>query len=86
MENVKLRLDEWRDAERRRDGLVLGSAEWQDAEEEAQRAATVFHAEVAQASVRYAETELRDRHAWEKELGPRSPGAGDPVADPSLAG
>jgi hypothetical protein len=77
MQNVKLRLDAWRDAERRRDGLAIGSSEWQEAEEEVRSAAKVFLAEVAQASVRYAETDFQDRN--------RTFGAGRWVADAAFA-
>jgi hypothetical protein len=65
MQNVKLRLDAWRDAERRRDRLAPGSPEWQDAEDEVRRCVLVFHAELAQASARYAEAEFQGpRPAW----------------------
>ena len=85
LQNVKLRLDAWRDAERRRGGLALGSPEWQEAEEDVRSAAKVFHAEVAQVSVRYAEEELQDRHPWSARLDRRTSGAGDSVADAFLA-
>lgn len=62
MQNVKLRLDAWRDAERRRDALERGSSEWQEADEEVRRAEKVFHAEFAQASARYAEEESETRN------------------------
>lgn len=80
MQNVKLRLDEWRDAERGRDGLALGSAEWQEAEEGVRRAAKVFHAELAQVSVGYAEAALHHRNPWSSQLDRLTAGAGDPVA------
>ncbi len=64
VQNVRLRLDAWREAERRRDGLALGSPEWQAAEEDVRSAAKLFHAEVAQVSVRYAEEEFQDRSPW----------------------
>ena len=84
MQNVKLRLDAWRDAERRRDGLALGSSEWQVAEEDVRRAATVFHAEVAQVSARYAEEEYQVRNPWSAQLDRRTSGAGDLLADAFL--
>jgi hypothetical protein len=59
LQNVKLRLDAWRDAERRRDGIALGSLEWQDAEDEVRSAEKAYHAELAQASARYAEAEFQ---------------------------
>lgn len=55
MENVKARLDAWRDAMRRLDGLVVGTPERHEAEAELERVAKMFHAEEAQAFVRYAE-------------------------------
>jgi hypothetical protein len=84
LQNVKLRLEAWRDAERRRDALPLGGSEWQEAEEEVRSAAKVFHAELAQASVRYAEEEFRDRNPWSAQLDRRTSRAGDAVADASL--
>ena len=59
MQNVKVRLDAWRDAEHRRDGLAPGSSEWQDAEDDVRSAEKAFHAELAQASTRYAEAEFQ---------------------------
>lgn len=64
MQNVRLRLDAWREAERRRDSLALGSPEWLEAEADCRSAAKHFHAEVAQVTARYAEAELRDRSSW----------------------
>ena len=65
MQNVKLRLDAWRDAERRRDRLAPGSSEWQDAQDEVRRAERVFHAELAQTSARYAEAEFQGpKRSW----------------------
>lgn len=85
MQNVKLRLDDWREAERLRDALALGSSEWQEAEEEVRSAAKAFHAELAQASVRYAEEEFQDRNRWSAQLDRRTSGAGDLVADALFA-
>ena len=85
MQNVKMQLDAWRDAERRRDGLATGSAERQEAEEDVRSAAKVFHAEEAQASVRYAEEEFQHRNRWSARLDRRTSGAGDSVADTFLA-
>ena len=84
-QDVKLRLDAWRDAERRRDGLVTGSPEWQDAEEDVRSAAKVFHAELAQVSVRYAEEEFQARNPLSARLARRTSGAGNAVADALLA-
>ena len=78
MEDVKTRLDAWRDAERRRDGLAPGSAEWQDAENEARRADKAFHAELAQASARYAEAELQGPNwGWTARVDRLTQRAGD---------
>ena len=85
MQNVKFRLDAWRDAERRRDGLAPGSPEWHEAEEDVRSAAKVFHAEETQESVRYAEEEFQDRKPWSARLDRRISGAGDSMADTFLA-
>lgn len=85
MQNVKLRLDAWRDAERRRDALAVGSSEWQEAEEDVRSAAKVFHAEVAQATVRYAEAEFWDRNPRSAQSVRSTSGAGGSLADASLA-
>ncbi len=78
MQNVKLRLDAWRDAERRRDGLVVGSSEWQEADEEVRGAEKAFHAELAQTSARYAEAEFQDSNpAWSAHLDRLTSGARD---------
>lgn len=85
MQNVKLRLDAWRDAERRRDGLHLDSPEWQEAEEDARRARTVFHAEFAQVAARYAEAQYQARSLWSLQWERRTSRAGDPLAVASPA-
>jgi hypothetical protein len=85
LQNVKLRLDAWRDAERCRDGLALGGSEWQEAEEDVRSAAKAFHAELAQVSARYAEEEFQGRNPWSAQLDRRTSGAGDSVADALLA-
>lgn len=59
MNDVKLRLDAWRNAERRRDGLDAASTEWRGADDEVRTANKAFHAELAQASARYTVAELR---------------------------
>jgi hypothetical protein len=64
LQNVRLRLDAWRDAERRRDKLASDSIDWQEADGEVHEAAKAFHAEVAQASARYAENEFQYQNAW----------------------
>ena len=86
MQNVKLRLDAWREAERRRDGLARDSSEWQAAEEEAWNAAKLFHAELAQVSARYAETEFRDQRPWSAHLDRRTSGAGASLTNASSDG
>lgn len=85
MSNLKLRLDAWRDAERRRDRLALGTPGWQEAEEDVRSAAKVFHAEEAQESARYAEAEYHDRNRWSARLDRRTSGAARSLADASLA-
>ena len=81
VQDVKLRLDAWRDAERRRDGLPLDSSAWQEAEEDARRACKIFHAEVAQVSARYAEEDFQARNLWSFHVDrPISP-AYQPVAE-----
>lgn len=78
MPKVKVRLDAWRDAERRRDGLAPGSSEYQDAEDDVRSAEKAFHAEFAQASARYAEAELQgSRWAWAAQLDLRTTRAAD---------
>lgn len=72
--NVKLRLDAWREAERHRDGLALGSPEWAEADEQVRTAAKMFHAELAQVSVRYAEEALQARDRWFSTLDRRTSG------------
>jgi hypothetical protein len=62
LQNVRLRLDAWREAERRRDVLALDSPDRVEAEQDVRTAATLFHAEVAQVSARYVENEYRYRH------------------------
>jgi hypothetical protein len=61
---VKAGLEVWRDAVRLRDALAAGSPEWQEADEQVRSASKVFHAELAQASVRYAEEEFQGRNPW----------------------
>lgn len=85
MRNVKLQLDSWRDAERRRDRLAPGSPAWQEADEDARTAAKAFHAEVAQASARYAEEDFQDRRPWSLPSDRRTSPAGRPVVDGHLA-
>jgi len=64
LQDVRTRLDAWRDAERRRDRLASNSIDWQEADEAVRDAAKAFHAEVAQASARYAEEEFQNEHGW----------------------
>ena len=78
MQNVKVRLDAWRDAEHRRDGLALGSSEWQEAEDDVRSAEKAFHAELAQESARYAEAEFQGpNRGWSGQLDRRGSRAGD---------
>lgn len=73
MGNIATRLEEWRCAERRRDALVEGSQAWQEAREAVERAATAFHAEVAQAAARYAEAEFEEHaQVWLSRWGVRA--------------
>ena len=85
MQNVKSRLDAWRDAERRRDRLVPGSSEWHEAAADAETAAKMFRAELAQASVRYAEDALQARDPRLAQLGRQGSGAGESLADVLLS-
>lgn len=78
VQNVRMRLEAWRQAEHRRDSLALGSSERQEAEEQVRTAEKAFHAELAQASARYAEEEFRDpRRGWSAQLGRRTSVAKD---------
>ena len=78
MQNVKTRLDEWREAEHRRDGLALSSPERQEAEEQVRTAERAFHAELAQASARYAEEEFQyPTRAWSAQVERRASVARD---------
>ena len=85
MQNVQLRLEAWRDAERRRDALALGSSEWQEAEEDARSAAKAFRAGRAQALARHAEEEFSDRHSSSAQVDRRISRASDLVAGAFLA-
>jgi hypothetical protein len=64
LQDVRTRLGAWRDAERRRDSLASDSIDWQEADAEVREAAKAFHAEVAQASARYAEEEFQNENVW----------------------
>jgi len=86
LQNVKLRLEAWRDAEHRRDGFALGSTEWQEGEAEVRSAARAYHAEVARMSARYAEAEFQDRNPWAAHLDRFASGADDLVVADFLAG
>jgi hypothetical protein len=61
MQNVKARLDAWREAEHRRDRLPLGSPEREEAEEQVRRSETAYRAELAQVWARYAEEHVPAR-------------------------
>lgn len=78
MSNVQQRLDEWRQAERHRDGLAAGSPEWQEADAEVRTAEKAYHAQVAQAFARRAEVEYQDRNrGWLKEPDRRTSESGE---------
>ena len=69
MQNVKTRLDAWREAEHRRDLLAPGSSEREEAEEQVRSAEKAYHAELAQASARYAEEEFQyPNRAWSAQV------------------
>ncbi len=73
MQNVQARLDAWRDAERRRDGLASDSSEWQQADEEVRGLAAAYRAAVAQAYVPRPEDEFHDRKwGWAVQLDRRT--------------
>ena len=55
LQDAKNRLDAWRAAETRRDGLDRGSPEWQQADAEVQSAKKAFDAAFAQAYAKYNE-------------------------------
>jgi hypothetical protein len=85
MHAVKLRLEAWREAEHRRDGLAPGSPEWQQADEELRNAEKAFHGEEAQEYARYAEAEFEHGHPWSAHVDRRTSGAGIPVVRASIA-
>ena len=69
--SVKVQLDAWRQAEHRRDRLVPGSGDWDDADHKVRSAATAFHAELAQVSARYREAEFqRSLPVWSRRANP----------------
>ena len=68
LQDAKTRLDEWRAAENRRDGLVRGSPEWQEADAEVQSAKKAFDAAFAQAYARYSEERYQAQNPhWSAE-------------------
>ena len=68
-QNMTERLAEWRQAERLRDGLPVGSAEWQLAVSEIHRAHSAYRAEVAQAAAQHRELDLAAHHyPWSPAL------------------
>lgn len=76
MQDVKLRLDAWRDALHRRDRLPPGSPGWQEADVEVRRAETAYRAEVAQVAARYSEAEFRRPSlGWSTGADPRTSSA-----------
>ena len=69
MQDAKNRLDAWRAAEIRRDGLVRGSPEWQEADAEVQSAKQAFDAAFAQAYAKYAEARYQTQNPhWSAEV------------------
>lgn len=71
MQDAKTRLDEWRAAENRRDGLVRGSPEWQEADAEVQSAKKAFDAAFAQAYARYSEEQYQAQNPHRSAEGER---------------
>ena len=73
VQNVQARLDAWRDAERRRDGLAPGSSEWRLADEEVRGLAAAYRAAVAHAYARRVKHESHDRNwGWPVQLDRRT--------------
>ena len=69
MQDAKNRLDAWRAAEIRRDGLDRGSPEWQEADAEVQSAKKAFDAAFAQAYAKYNETRYQAQNPhWSAEI------------------
>ncbi|HEX8938835.1 MAG TPA: hypothetical protein VF763_01620 [Candidatus Limnocylindrales bacterium] len=69
MQDAKTRLDAWRAAETRRDGLVRGTPEWQEADEEVRNAKQAFDAAFAQAYAQYTEERYEAEHPrWSAHL------------------
>lgn len=62
MHDAKTGLDAWRAAETRRDGLVRGTPEWQEADEEVRNAKRAFDAAFAQAYAQYTEEQYQAEH------------------------
>ena len=73
MQDAKARLDAWREAEHRRDGLACGTSEWEEADQEVRLAKQAFDAAFAQAYARYAEEQFQgQRHRWSAEVDHRT--------------
>ena len=78
VQNVQARLDAWRAAERRRDGLAPDSSEWWLADEEVRGLAAAYRAAVAQAHARLVKHESHDRNwGWPVQLDRRTSDRGD---------
>ena len=74
------RLAEWRCAERQRDALPVGSAGWQLAADEIDRAHSAYRAEVAQAAAQHRELDLAAHQApWSYQAFGWSPAAPSPA-------
>jgi hypothetical protein len=68
LKDAKARLDAWRAAETRRDGLVRGSPEWQEADAEVRSAKQAFDAAFAPAYARYTEERYQAQNPhWSAE-------------------
>ncbi len=74
------RLAEWRRAERQRDGLPIGSADWQLAVDEIDRAHSAYRAEVAQAAAQHRELDLAAHQTpWSLQALGLSPASSSPA-------
>ena len=73
MKDAKARLDAWREAEHRRDGLARDTSEWQEADAEVRSAKQSFDAAFAQAYARYAEERFQGTNPrWSTEVDRRT--------------
>ena len=73
MNDAKARLDVWREAERRREGLARDTSEWQEADELVRSAKQAFDAASAQAYARYAKERFQGQNPrWSTEMDRRT--------------